>query len=356
MDVEQLPLPRPPGSAGESRAANAIRRRLTEAGVTAHVERFRAPTSPSWVPLLGAALRLAAAALLVGGLGGPAAVLAAIAVVASIFPHAVAWVLKRVPGIGAASCNVVAHVPGAPDVVDPPLVVVAHLDAHPTAGEPLRRPHTAIAGLVGLGLLAIALASLGSDADPQGFLALLALEPAATLIWLAHQELVATEGLEPDDNASGLAALVRIGDLLGDERPSRHVWLVATGSGTAGSGGLRALFRMHRDIAKLAWVIEVDALGSAELVVTPGRRRFPRMTTPPAVLRAIAGAAIDSGDLIDIRRVPRPHSDANAATGLGVPALTLTGGQNALGPAPNPDAANAERAARIVDRLARTTL
>jgi len=309
VDLSHLGLPRPPGSAGEASA----------------------------------------------GLPAVAAGLAGVAAASALWPRATAAIAGRLPGIGATSQNVIGHVRGSRDVIDPPLILVAHLDAHQTAGAPLARPHAALAAVVSLGLLAIAIASMGSVGDPSPWLALLALEPAATLAWIANLELVSTEGLTRDDNASGLAALVRVGALVREDEPARDIWLVATGAGTAGSRGMSAYLRAHRDVARTAWVIEIDALGAAALVLVPGRRRFPRAVTPPAVVRAVAGAAIDSGDLIDVRRVPRPHSDANRATAKRVAAVTITGGTNTLGPE-EPDAANTERAARIIDRLARTVL
>lgn len=356
MDADRLPLPRPPGSAGEAAAAAFVHRRLRSAGVDAEVETFRAPSSPSWVPLIAGALRLAAAALLVAGLAEASAAAAGVSLVASVWPRRVAVVVHRLPGLGAESRNVIASTPGEPDVVDPPLVVVAHLDAHPTSGAPITRPHALITVLVSAVLLALALVSLDAADDPSGLLALLAIEPAATLAWIAHRELVSTEGLTRDDNASGLATLVRIAELMIDERPRRTVWIVATGAATVGGAGMRRFLRTHRDLARSAWVIELDALGASELVLTAGRRRFPRAATPPPVLRAVVGAAIDTGDLIDVRRVIRPHSDADAATASGVAALTLTGGPNTLGAPDAPDAANTERAARIVDQVARTLL
>jgi hypothetical protein len=129
---------------------------------------------------------------------------------------------------------------------------------------------------------------------------------------------------------------------------------VATGAATAGGHGVAAFLRSHPDVARRAWVVELDALGAGELVLCPARRRLPQRVTPGAVVRAVAGAAIDTGDPIDVRRVRRPHSDARTALWLGAAAITLTGGLRPTDGSEGPDPANAERAARIVVHLART--
>jgi hypothetical protein len=124
----------------------------------------------------------------------------------------------------------------------------------------------------------------------------------------------------------------------------------------SGGAGMSAFLATHRGTAKRAWIVELDALGDGELVLSPARRRVPSSSTPAACVRAVAGAAIDSGDVIDVRRRRRPHSDAAVAFRRGTAALTITAGLRASAASEHGEGANAERAARIVARLARTTL
>lgn len=361
MDVARLASPRPPCSAAERSAAKALAKALSEIGLRARLEAFPAPTSAGWAHMVGALFRLTGAALLLASIEVGAVALAGAAFLISVAPQGASVLTARLPAVGGGSQNTVAHVRGDPDVDDPPLVVVAHLDTHASAGAPLSPVHRAIAGAVSWGL---ALTAGLSAADIGGGAAavLLALEPAFTITWLARQEL--TGNPDPDDNTSGLAALTRTAEQLAAERPVRDVWLVGTGAATSGNWGVAAFLRAHPEVARVAWVLELDSLGTAEIVVCPARQRLPRASTPPVLVRAVAGAAIDTGDPIDIRRVRRPHSDADAAFARRTPALALTAG---LGPVPGLpqdeylssegfDVANVERAARIIDRLARTTL
>jgi len=156
----------------------------------------------------------------------------------------------------------------------------------------------------------------------------------------------------PDDNTSGLMALARIADLAAGTQPACDIWLVATGAGTAGGCGITAFLTARRDLHR-GWVVEIDALGSGEVVASPTPPRFPHPGTPSVLVRALVAAAGSSGDPVSVRRVRRPHSDARAALGRRTPAITLTAGILHPSRAPGPDPANAARAARIVLELAR---
>jgi hypothetical protein len=179
----------------------------------------------------------------------------------------------------------------------------------------------------------------------------IAAEGVLTLAWLARREL-AKPHVPPDDNTSGLMAIARIAELATETRPICDLWLVASGAGTAGGCGITTFLRLHRDLRR-AWVVEIDALGSGEVVASPVPPRFPHPGTPAALTRALVAAAQSSGDPLDVRRVRRPHSDARAALRHRTPAITLTAGILHPSREPGPDAANAARAARIVLELAR---
>jgi hypothetical protein len=344
VTIDTLSPGRPPCSATEREAAQTLTSDLGRLGLSPVVETVRAPTSPSWVPLIRALARVWAAAFLAAGFAIPAQVLAGLAVLGGI--PILASVVRFLPLLGGATQNVVVRVRGTnPDTR--PLVVAAHMDTHPTNGAPLHPWHRLIAGASGFVALGAAFAGAGA----RGLAGAIAAEGVLTLAWLARREL-AKPHTPPDDNTSGLMALARVADLASATRPVADMWLVASGAGTAGGRGISAFLRSHPDL-RSAWVIEIDALGSGEVVASPVPPRFPHPGTPAALVRALVAAAQSSGDPLSIRRVRRPHSDARAALRYRTPAITLTAG--ILHPArePGPDPANAARAARIVLELAR---
>jgi hypothetical protein len=262
------------------------------------VETVRAPTSPSWVPLLRALARVWAAAFLAAGFAAPARALAVFAVLGGL--PAISRALRFVPLLGGASQNVVVRVRGS--FADArPVVVIAHTDTHPTNGAPLARWHRLIAAASGFGVL---VASIWWP-DARAIAGVIAAEALLTLAWLARREL-ARPHLPPDDNTSGLMTLARIADLTMATQPLRDVWLVATGAGTAGGCGVASFLHVHRELRR-AWIVEIDALGSGEVVASPVPPRFPHGGTPSALVRALVSAARASGDPLDVRRVRRPH-------------------------------------------------
>jgi hypothetical protein len=141
--------------------------------------------------------------------------------------------------------------------------------------------------------------------------------------------------------------------LLRDHRPLRDVWIVGSGAGTSGSHGMVELLRRYKKLRE-GWVVEIDALGAGEVVASPLPARFPGPGTPASLVRAVVVAARDTSDPLNVRRMRRPHSDARAALRLRTAAITLTAGLRHPAGHRGPDPANAERAARVVDRLARS--
>ena len=315
------------------------------------VEATRAPTSPTWAPLLRALLRVWSAAFLAAGWPQVALGLAVVTVLGGL--PAAAGLIRFVPLLGAPSNNVVAAMRGT-DTSARPLVVTAHLDTHSTSGAPLHRAHVLIAAASGwLALVASFVATRPGVAVWRPAAIFVAAESVFTMIVLGRREL-STPTDTPDDNTSGLLAIVRAAELLVDGSLVRDVWIVATAGGTAGSYGVNAFLRGHPAVRD-AWLVEIDALGTGELVVSPSPARFPRPGTPSQLVRTVAAVARGLGDPLAVRRIRRPHSDARAALRLRVPAVALTAGLRHPASGPGPDPANAERAARIVDSLARST-
>lgn len=295
--------------------------------------------------MLRAVARVWAAAFLAADLPVGAGVLAALAASGGI--PIVAASLRALPLLGGVTQNVVVQVRGTASGARP-VAVVAHLDSHPTGGAPLHRWHRFAATVSGWFLLVAAVVD-----RPHGwraFAGLAAVEAILTLGWLARGELT-RHTAAPDDNTSGLLALLHLAELADRSPPARDLWIVATGAATSGGRGIMALLARHPELAR-AWLVEIDAVGSGEVVASPTPPRFPTPGTPSGLVRGIVTAARATGDPLDVRRVPRSHSDARAAQRRRVAGITLTAGI----PHPareGPDVANAARAARVAYELAR---
>ncbi len=340
---------RPPCSQAERAGAEMLAAHMDRLRVPSRIEPVRAPTSPAWVPLVRALCRVWSVALLAAYRPIPAIALAAFAVAAG-WPL-VGYLLQRVPFIGAVSQNVVGRIRG----VDPglrPVLAVAHLDTHPIAASPMSTSHAAVGVLLGWLALAAAIVGRPGVAVWRVSTAIIAIEALITLAWLARRELQTSTEM-PDDNTSGLLALVSLTKMAAADRPLRDLWIVGSGAGTTGGQGITALLRSHPDLRR-AWVIEIDALGAGEVVAAPWPSLFPRPGTPSALVRAVVVAAHGTGDPLAVRRVRRPHSDARAALRLRTGAITLTAGLRPPAGDPGPDPANAERIAQIVSRLAQS--
>jgi hypothetical protein len=177
-----------------------------------------------------------------------------------------------------------------------------------------------------------------------------AAEAIVTLALLATRELrlPASAG---DDNTSGLMALVRTAELCIQAPAAADVWIVATGAATVGGFGVSSFIKEHAGL-RTSWIVEIDALGSGEVIASPTPPLLPNPGTPAALVRSIVAAAHASGDPLSVRRIRRPHSDARVALRHRVGAITLTAG--ILHPARQrgPDPANAARAARMIHELA----
>jgi hypothetical protein len=347
--LPELAPARPPCSQAERAGAESLQDSLGRVGLAGRIESLRAPTSPAWVPLLRALLRVWAVALVAAYRPVPAIVLAALAV-ASGFPSLSA-LIRYLPLLGNETQNVVASVEGTQSNAKP-LIAVAHVDTHPLATAPMSKARSALAAAFGWGTLAAAVVGRPDMTVWRVVLTLFAVESLFTLAWLARRELSVTSEM-PDDNTSGLLALVSLAMLLNDHRPLRNVWIVGSGAGTSGGHGLVEFLRRNKDLRE-SWVVEIDTLGAGEVVASPLTPRFPGPGTPPSLIRALVAASRQTGDPLSVRRIRRAHSDARAALRLRTGAITLTAGLSHPAGQRGPDPANAERAARVVDRLARS--
>ncbi|HVE90887.1 MAG TPA: hypothetical protein VNE62_01100 [Actinomycetota bacterium] len=347
----EFPFPRPPCSEAERTAGRLFAKGLGEAGVVPREQELRAPTSPLWLHLVAALLRLVAAGLVIGGFPTKAAPVALVALVVGLPGSSPGRtrLLSKIPGLGGTTVNVIGQIPGRGEPGLPPLVVCCHLDSHPTGGRALSRPAgiAALASGAGLLVLTIVAGTLGTDVNrAAGAL-------FATLALASIAQLSAREGSRKSagGGSEALVALLRLAALAAKRPPSRDLWLLATGAATSGSAGMSDFLVRHRDLARTAWVLELDGIGSGELVAVPASTRFPRRRAHPAFVRALAGAAMDCGDPLDLETRGRTHGDARTALAAGLPAATLT---SRPGDARDTDAV--QRAARIAHVLSRTIL
>jgi hypothetical protein len=347
--LRSLSPSRPPCSVAERVAAEALGATFRGLGLQTQIDNLRAATSPTWVPLLRALLRVWAVAFVAAYRPVPAIVLASLAVAGGI-PQ-IGALIRFVPLIGAKTQNVVARIPGS-DAEARPIVVTAHIDTHPTSGAVIGRLRGTVGAVLGFAALTAAVSARPGLPVWRATTAIVAVEALATLVGLARRELVRLPATD-DDNTSGLLALLSVAQLGTDERPVHDLWLVATGAGTSGGHGLTAFLRRY-GAAREGWVIEIDALGAGEVVASPFAANFPRPGTPPPLVRAVVTAARMTGDPLNVRRVRRAHSGARAALRMRTAAIALTGGIHPPAEQNVPDAGNVQRAARIVDRLART--
>lgn len=347
--LPELVAARRPCSQAERAGAASLAAFMDRLGVPSRLEPLRAPTSPAWVPLIRALCRVWSVALLAAYRPVPALALASFAVAAG--SPFLGSLFRQIPFISDISQNVVGRVRGT-DRDARPVVAVAHLDTHPIAAAPMGTLHAAAGALLGWLALAAAIIGRPGEAVWRVSIAVIAIEALITLAWLARRELEASEEM-PDDNTSGVLSLVSIARLAMADRPLRDLWIVGSGAGTSGGQGLRALLRSHPEL-RTAWVVEIDALGAGEVVAAPSPARFPRPGTPQALVRAVVAAARETGDPLSVRRVRRQHSDSRAALRLRTGAITLTAGLRPPAGDPGPDPANAERAGRVVHRLARS--
>jgi hypothetical protein len=294
-------------------------------------------------------LRVWAVALIAALRPVPAVALASLAIIGGL--PSLAALVRFLPILGSKSQNVIAHVDGMDRTIKP-IVVTAHVDTHPVAAAPMGRTHAALDAVLAWLALVTALVGRPALAEWRAAIAIIAIEALVTLVWLARRELTVIREL-PDDNTSGLLALSSVAALVCDHQPTRGVWILGSGASISGGHGMTA-FLARNPQSRNAWVVEIDALGAGEVVASPLPARFPRPGTPSQLVRAVVAASRATGDPINVRRIRRAHSDARTALRSRTAAITLTAGLRPPAAEPAPDVANAERAARIVDSLARS--
>ena len=247
-----------PGTDAERRAARHLERRLRELGRDADVETF--DVWPRW-PLAHLLHALAAIAGSLVATASPVvgvAILGAVAVATFGDLTGIFQPTRRLTG-RRASQNVVSREDG-----DRPgtLVLVAHYDAARSGvvfndrsmrrrafiGRVTRRPvgqFEPFFWAIVVALVCAVLRLVGVEAD-----ALTAVQFAATVVLIVSVALLSDIGLSEvvpgaNDNASGVATVLRLADRYGDTLDHFDVWVVLTGSAEAFARGSRAFLRRH---------------------------------------------------------------------------------------------------------------
>jgi hypothetical protein len=324
--------PRPPGSDAERRAAQHLANRLRELGREAHVEAFS--VWPRWaagyavnagIAIVGSVVAVSSAAI-----GTGLVMLAAILTFLDL--AGIAPTTRRLLG-RRASQNVVSwgerDLPGA-------LLLVAHYDSGPTRTRPLRPLFLAMLVLLACSVLRVA----GMSGT-----ALTVVQFAATVALIVYIALLLDVALSPaaygeNDNASGVAVVLRLAERLQGELDYFGAHVVFTGSQKAMAQGMRAFLGQHRrELPEDTIVVNVDAVGGGEIRLT--KKEGPLLTTSS---HAQLTGAVDAQTVVS-----REASDGYAAASSRLAAVTVTGSANRL--EENALAKAEEVCAQIVEKL-----
>ena len=288
--------PRPPGSDAEQAAAEHLVERLEALGREADVESFA--VWPAWP--LGYAINIVLA--VVGGvLAVTSATLGTLLVLAAtvltfLDLAGITPTTRRLLG-RRSSQNVVSWAEAGES---PTLLLVAHYDSGPTRRYPLRP--------LFLSMLAVLACCVLRAGGLSGTL-LTVLQFVPTVGLIVYVALLLDIALSPaapgeNDNASGVAVVLRLAERLGD------VHVLFTGSQTAMAQGMRAFLKAHRpDI-----VVNVDRVGSGELRLTKKEGPLLAVRSHPQLVEAVEVETTTS----------REASDGYAAGSARVPSVTVT--------------------------------
>lgn len=337
-------IERPSASPGEEEAAQWVKSRFEETGLTAEIETFR--YNPDYWTAWGAhgvLTALAAGAALLSHRTARAAAVGSALTAMSLFGEFTSsyHLLRRLLPT-RSSYNVVARLknPSASRV----LIVSAHHDAprsglmfHPVLTSTMARlfgpsrdqsvPFGATLG----GMLAV---SVGAFSVSVGT----ARRLASRLLWLgglggvAFATLMWDVGRRPmspgaNDDASGVAVVLGLASALRREPlPDAEVWFLSTGSEEGILGGMRAFLTRHREelAEREPVVLNLEMLGSGRVAFLEGegflwRRGY--LGPAPEVAREVAAEGAFRG----VRALATAPfvTDAQVATQFGIPAVTV---------------------------------
>jgi hypothetical protein len=319
--------PRPATSAAEARAAAYVNSRMRQAGLEVDVQTFQ--TVPTESIPLGLIYLAMVVTPLVYLYSRPGAL--AIAVVALI-----AFALEQLalPALssmlpGGQSQNVVGTRPAAQESRQH-VIVMAHVDSgranllfHPRVVGSQRRLFLllvfcvlALPILVGAGWVTGHPWFWYAQLLPAGYIAL-------ALLLLLHQEIFMPYAPGANDNASGVAVLLRLAD---DLRGLQYttLWLVATGSKEAGLHGARSFLRHYPFPRQDTYMINLDTVGRGQLgVMVSEGTLVPRRADPTLVELASQSESSDITVDADPCMYRLSNTDAQVAMAHGFRAMSV---------------------------------
>jgi hypothetical protein len=332
------------GSDAERRAANHLQRRLSRQGRDASVEPF--VTHPRWylAHMIHALLAIAGSAIsvkdaLIGTILVAAAAISTLGDVSGRLPIA-----RRITG-RRASQNVSALDPGSTHNRPGTLILAAHYDAARTGaaygrlddaraalGRVIRRP----IGLAEPFTYSILLLLVTSAARLAGLdnVALSAVQFVPTVVLIVYVPFLVDVALSApspgaNDNASGVATVLRLAERYGDSLDHFDVDVLFTGAQEPGALGMRDWLKMHRkELDPLTTIVlNVDEVGAGTIRYAAKEgpllalRQHPRLTRLCDQIREE-----DEGEnRYEAERITaRRPSDAHAARSRGLPAITIS--------------------------------
>jgi hypothetical protein len=324
---------RGPGTDAERRAAQHLRALLEESGRETEIE----PTwiRPNWpLAYTGYALFGVVASVIATASGTAGAIIAGVTLAAALADlSGLVHTGRRLTG-RRGSQNVISREDGARAGA---LVLVAHYDAARTgfaygafarAGRrigPFRPLVAALAIVTACALLQAA----GTEST-----AVSAVQFAATVVLIVALPLLVDIGLSDvapgaNDNASGVATVLRLAERYGDDLDHFDVWVLLTGGEEAFGEGMREWMRRHRrDLDPRSTIfLNVDSVGAGTVRFARregpllGARPHPRLLT---LCEQIAAEDADEGRYGARPVVIRAATDAVIARRARFPAVTVT--------------------------------
>lgn len=326
-------LRRGSATAGERRAAMLVSHSLRRQGARVWCERERVhPTY--WWPLGVPAAASAAAALTNSRAAAVVGALATGLVVDDLWPGP-RWLRRVLPH--RDTVNVVAEI-GPPDAART-VVVAAHHDAahtglvfRPWLVRPLITAYRTLCGgrpvmppvfwAVPAGPVAVALGDLCRARRLRLAGAVLAAGTGAVLADIARSRVVPGA----NDNASGVASLVRLAAILAPDPPRRvRVLLLSTGAEESLGEGMRAWLRRHRDRLPTGstWFVCLESVGSEHLGLLDAEGMLARHTYTDEPGQLLCSTAADLGVPMRTGLSIRVATDGQLPLLSGYPTATL---------------------------------
>jgi hypothetical protein len=320
---------RQPGTDAERRAANHLAGRLQELGRDATTEPIVIWPRWSLTHLIHVLLAIAGSAISV------ASALAGTILVAIAFLSAVGDLTGRLPIVRRAtgrraSQNVISKEerrrPGT-------IILTAHYDTG-RGGGAIRRVQGRPVGQALAGALALLLVTTVARLAGLHNIVLEIVQffpTAALIVSVPYLADIALSGATPgaNDNASGVAIVLRLAERYQDDLDHMDVWVLLPGAQEAGALGMRAWLKAHRRElnARATVVLNVDEVGA-------GTIRYATKEGPLLALRVhrqllALCRQLEQEDREDPRYHPeavagRAATDAYAARARGLPAVTIS--------------------------------